>query len=143
MQVEFKSLQLVAATPPLAFTLLFKHYLNQRFANDFQYYLPRYEETTRAMEYSEEADMAGRKLEIRYDHPALNADLFTPLVHAKDMPSLHRLLKGKHKEMDLTREIEGTTESMRIDDGVHVIPVHDVSSINYFTYNMPELTNIS
>ena len=94
------------------------------------------------MEYSEEADMAGRKLDIRYDHPALNADLFTPLVHAKDMPPLHRLLKGKHKEMNLTREIERTTESMRI-DGVHVIPVHDVSSINYFTYNVLELTNIS
>jgi hypothetical protein len=134
LQNEFKSLQLVAAIPPLAFTLLFKLYLNQRFANDFQYYFPRHDEITRAIEYSEEADMAGRKLENRYDHPALNADLFTPLVHAKDMPVLHRLLKGKHREMDLTHETEQTsvsTKSMRFDDGVNLIPVHEVSSINH------------
>jgi hypothetical protein len=134
LQIEFKSLQLVAAIPPLAFTLLFKHYLNQRFANDFQYYLPRHEEITRAMVYSEEVDMAGRKLEIRYDNPALNADLFTPLVHAKDMPLLHRFLKGKHKETKFTRGVEETpvsAKAMRVDhtlgSGINLIPIHEVS----------------
>jgi len=78
--------------------------------------------------------MAGRKLEIRYDHPALNTDLFTPLFLAKDMPALHRLLKGKHKEMVLARDIGVTsvsTASMTVDDpldfGVHLIPVQEVS----------------
>jgi len=79
------------------------------------------------MEHSEETDMAGRKLEIRYDHPALNTDLFTPLFHAKDMPSLHRLLKGKHKEMDLARDIEVTTVDDPLGTGVQLIPIHEVS----------------
>lgn len=134
LQIEFKSLQLVAATPPLAFTLLFKHYLKQRFSNDFEYYLPRHEEITRAMLYSDQADMAERKLETRYDHPVLDANLFTPLVHAKDMPVLHRLLKGKNKEMNLARETETisvSTKSMREDDasGVHLTPVDEVTGI--------------
>ena len=134
LQIEFKSLQLVAATPPLAFTLLFKHYLKRRFSNDFEYYLPRHEEIARAMVYSDQADMAERKLEIRYDQPALDANLFTPLVHAKDMPVLHRLLKGKRKEMDRARETETisvSTKSMRDDDtfGVHLTPVDEVTGI--------------
>jgi hypothetical protein len=67
----------VAAIPPFAFALLFKLYLNQRFANVIQYYLPRHEEDSRTVKYSEEADIAGHKLD-----------------HVKDMPVLHRLLKG-------------------------------------------------
>lgn len=91
------------------------------------------------MIYSDQADIAGRKLEIRYDHPALSADLFTPLVHAKDLPVLYRLLKVKHRGMDLSRE---AAKTIRVDNvlGVGLTPVQEVGTYSPDLYHQLTLS---
>lgn len=131
LQIEFKSLQLLAAVPPPILTLLYKHYLNTRFANDFQYFLPQHDELSRAIVHSEEADMVGRRLEIRYNYPGLENELITPMIHVKVMDYLQRILKGKVRQVDLSRDIEkrsASTTADKIGDvlGVTITPIHDV-----------------
>jgi len=130
LQFEFKSLQLLTAVPPPILTLLYKHYLNTRFANDFQYFLPQHDELSRAVIHSEEADMVGRKLEVRYDNPALENELITPMIHAKTVDYLQRILKGKIRQADLAHDIEKRSASTadKIGDvlGVTITPIHDV-----------------
>ncbi|KAF8161274.1 hypothetical protein B0H34DRAFT_840346 [Crassisporium funariophilum] len=105
-QIHFKSVQCLAAIPPFLATLLFKIYLKRRFTQDFQYFLPRYEELSRAIVHSEDPDTAGNKLETRYRHPMLNVEVYTPMVHAQDMPLLRRIYKRKNgQHEDLTRGI--------------------------------------
>lgn len=118
LQDQFKSLQLIASLPPLLFLLLFKYYLNRRFANDFQYYLPRHEDLSRAIVHTEESDVGDNKLEQRYCHPALKAELYTPMIHSRALPLLRRLYKGKSNEEErvLTRGISKKSESVRINN---------------------------
>src|SRR6266540_3499365 len=118
LQLEFKSLQLLIAGPPPILTLLYKYYLNTRFANDFHYFLPQHDELTRAVVHSEEVDMVERKLEVRYGHPALQNELTTPMIHAKAMDYLQGL-KGKFRQADLSRDIEKrsvSTTANKIED---------------------------
>ncbi|PPQ63045.1 hypothetical protein CVT24_005991 [Panaeolus cyanescens] len=90
-QAQFKSLQFLASIPPLPALIVFKVYLNKRFANDFQYYVPRHEESTRAYFHSEEADIMGHKLESRYTNPALYSALQTPMVYKTTLRLLRRI----------------------------------------------------
>ncbi|KAF9012502.1 hypothetical protein BDQ17DRAFT_1321508 [Cyathus striatus] len=45
--------------------------------------------------HSEHSDVQGHKLENGFGHPALYAELFTPMVHAKMIPLLKEVYKGK------------------------------------------------
>ncbi|KAF8967961.1 hypothetical protein BDZ97DRAFT_1916530 [Flammula alnicola] len=133
LQVQFKTLQFLATIPPLPFMLLFKHYINKKFANDFQYYIPRHEELSRSIVHSEDADIAGNKLEQRYAHPALQAELFTPMVHTRMLPVLRRIYKGKISggEAFLTRGIskksgkETDVKTEEVIEGVALTPINE------------------
>lgn len=139
LQSEFKSLQFLATIPPLLFLLLFKHYINKRFANDFQYYIPIFNELSRSIVHSEDADISANKLEERYRHPALQADLFTPMVHSRLMTSLRRITRGKssnRRNGDLTRTMDVKSGAKASPDaepddevveGVKFTPVNEVS----------------
>ena len=136
-QFEFKSLQFLATIPPLLFLLLFKHYINKRFANDFQYYIPIFHELSRSIVHSGDADISANKLEERYRNPALQADLFTPMVHPQSMTSLQRIYSGKRgaRDGDLARTIDmksgfKASSNAEPDDevveGVKFTPVYEV-----------------
>lgn len=141
LQHQFKSLQFLASIPPLIITIIFKHYLNKRFANDFQYFLPHFEELARAIVHSEESDVVGRKLEVRYCHPALQlqTELQMPLVYPESLLLLRRSSRsGTDRHRDRSRGVDAEkagSNSFRsavgpeeLVEGVTVTPVNEVSS---------------
>ena len=75
--------------------MLFKVYTNRVFDRPFRYYVPTEDELRQAKVHSQRADMSGNRLEKRFGHPALHAELFTPMLHAKMMPLLSEVYKGK------------------------------------------------
>lgn len=95
LQYKFKSLYWLSTLPPILAIFFFKIYLNRRFLQAFQYYIPSEEELREAYVHSQRADNAGNKLEKRFGHPALNADLFTPMVHAHMTHLLADVFQGK------------------------------------------------
>lgn len=144
LQVQFRSLIFLATIPPLITLLLFKHLLNKKFINDFQYYVPRQQDLSRSTVHTENSDAGVNKLEQRYCHPALQAELLTPMVHSRAMSLLRRNLKGKksqtaprgsdrHKDCPRgvgegskivkERGMEDEDEAL---DGVVFTPVHEV-----------------
>lgn len=54
--------------------------------------------------HSERADNKANKLEKRFGHPALHAELFTPMLHKNMMPLLSQVYQGKigkdHAKLD-------------------------------------------
>ncbi|KAJ3570291.1 hypothetical protein NP233_g4499 [Leucocoprinus birnbaumii] len=95
LQYRFSSFQWVSTIPPILFVLAYKVYINRTFIPPFRYYLPTDEELRQAKIHSERADHKGNRLEKRFGHPALHADLFTPMLHAKMMPLLSQVYSGK------------------------------------------------
>ncbi|KAF9485981.1 DUF221-domain-containing protein [Pholiota conissans] len=139
LQVQFKSLQFLATIPPLLFMLIFKYYIKKRFSNDFEYYVPLHTELSRSIVYSEDVDVGENKLEQRYEHPVLHANLFSPMVHANMMPLLRRIYKGKQSFSDhlLTRGISQRSKKEISDhqveevmEGVGITPVNE-SELEY------------
>jgi len=63
--------------------------------HQFRYYVPSDQELARATVYSERVDNKSNKLERRFGHPALQADLFTPMLHKKMMPLLAEVYHGR------------------------------------------------
>ncbi|KAF9469984.1 hypothetical protein BDZ94DRAFT_1243684 [Collybia nuda] len=95
LQYRFRSLQWLSTVPPALFIVVFKIYINRVHLPAFQYYIPTEEEIRLARVHSERADNRGNRLEKRFGHPALHADLFTPMLHAKMMPLLSQVYQGK------------------------------------------------
>ena len=120
-------MQFLATIPPLFVQFLFKYYMNRRFANEYQYFLPRHDELTRAIVHSEESDYGGQKLEARYDNPALHTTLYTPMIHAQMAPLLHRIF-GRRRTRDrgdLARGVDSGEDKAL--EGVQFTPVKEVS----------------
>ncbi|KAG6335495.1 hypothetical protein ID866_3602 [Astraeus odoratus] len=95
LQYGFKSFFWLSTVPPILFVVAFKVWLDKTFYQQFFYYNPTEEELRRAQVHSSSADASGHRLERRFGHPALHADLFTPMLHAKMMPLLQEVYKGK------------------------------------------------
>ncbi|KIJ65940.1 hypothetical protein HYDPIDRAFT_87248 [Hydnomerulius pinastri MD-312] len=95
LQYGFKSFMWVTTVPPILFILIFKIWLDKTFHNKFQHYIPTESELREAKVHSSRADASGNRLEKRFGHPALHAELFTPMLHAKMMPLLADVYKGK------------------------------------------------
>jgi len=95
LQYGFKSFMWVTTVPPMLFIIAFKIWLDKMFYEKFMYYLPSETELREAKVHSSRADASGNRLEKRFGHPALHAELFAPMVHAKMMPLLGDVYKGK------------------------------------------------
>ncbi|VDC05659.1 unnamed protein product [Peniophora sp. CBMAI 1063] len=70
-------------------------YINRVFHQRFRYYTPTEDELRVAKIHSERADIKGNRLEKRFGHPVLHAELFTPMLHANTMPLLAEVYHGK------------------------------------------------
>ncbi|KZV71503.1 hypothetical protein PENSPDRAFT_405634 [Peniophora sp. CONT] len=81
--------------PPFIMVILFKMYINKVFHHRFRYYTPTEDELRAAKIHSERADIKGNRLEKRFGHPALYAELFTPMLHANMMLLLAEVYRGK------------------------------------------------
>ncbi|KAI0079228.1 DUF221-domain-containing protein [Panus rudis PR-1116 ss-1] len=92
LQLGFRTFYWIAAIPPIFFVLAFKIYINRTFQNEFRFYVPTQEELRNA--HVHRSDSGGR-LEKRFGHPALHAELFTPMVHASMTRLLPQVYNGK------------------------------------------------
>jgi hypothetical protein len=75
--------------------LFFKIWLRRKFASRFRYYIPTDQELREAQIHSGQGDTRGHRLQKRFGHPALQSELFTPMLHAKMMPLLADVYKGR------------------------------------------------
>ncbi|KAG1739129.1 uncharacterized protein EDB91DRAFT_1136016 [Suillus paluster] len=95
LQYGFKSFMWLTTVPPILFIIIFKVQLDQTFYKKFLYYMPSETELREAQVHSSRSDASGKGLEKRFGHPALHAELFTPMLHARMMPLLADVYKGK------------------------------------------------
>lgn len=64
----------------------------------FRYYVPDEREIAQSKVHSESADSNGNRLQKRFGHPALHADLYTPMVHANMVVLLRQVYHGRLSE---------------------------------------------
>ncbi|KAF7362238.1 DUF221-domain-containing protein [Mycena venus] len=95
LQYGWKTYTWVSTLPPIFMIAGFKVYIDRSFDSAFRYYIPTPEELEAAKIHSERADARANKLEKRFGHPALHADLFTPMLHANMMGLLSQVYQGK------------------------------------------------
>ncbi|KAI9441650.1 DUF221-domain-containing protein [Lactarius indigo] len=95
LQYGWRSFAWVAGIPPFIIVILFKVYINRVFARPFRYYVPTEAELRNAQVHSQRGDIKGNRLEKRFGHPALHAELFTPMLHANMMPLLAQVYSGR------------------------------------------------
>ncbi|KZV92781.1 DUF221-domain-containing protein [Exidia glandulosa HHB12029] len=94
LRIGFTSWTWIATIPPMLAVAGFKKYLTATFDNQFRYYIPSEEAIRKSQVHSANADNHGHRLEKRFGHPALYADLFTPMVHAKMVHLLPQVYSG-------------------------------------------------
>ncbi|EIW80389.1 DUF221-domain-containing protein, partial [Coniophora puteana RWD-64-598 SS2] len=88
LQYGFKTFYWVTTLPPIGMMIVYKIWLDRNFYKSFAYYLPSEAELREAKIHSDRADNLRNRLEKRFGHPALHAELFTPMLHARMMPLL-------------------------------------------------------
>jgi len=85
----------IAAVPPIFIVIIFKIWLDRQFALSFRFHVPDEHEIATSQIHINHGDKRGGKLEKRFGHPALHADLFTPMVHAKMVHLLPQVYHGR------------------------------------------------
>ncbi|KAJ7582576.1 hypothetical protein C8J56DRAFT_1005551 [Mycena floridula] len=132
IQHGFRSLQWLSAIPPILIVAVFKYYINRTFDDKFRYFIPTEEEIRTAKVHSERADARGNRLEKRFGHPALIAELFTPMLHAKMMPLLSQVYSGKiGKEQTKLDEYGGQKMEAQVVEGGIKIAAIDQRDLEY------------
>ncbi|KAJ7818188.1 hypothetical protein B0H14DRAFT_3740575, partial [Mycena olivaceomarginata] len=109
LQLSFRSTKMAIAIPPILMIIIFKIYMNRKFNKNFYYYLPNEEELRTAQVHSTRSDTVKQKLQLRFGHPSLHAELFTPMVHADQMHLLRQVYAGKIEETE-----EGKTKDANV-----------------------------
>ncbi|EMD32930.1 hypothetical protein CERSUDRAFT_118360 [Gelatoporia subvermispora B] len=125
LQHGFKSLEWLATIPPILFVLVFKAYMNRVYKPAFQYYIPTDEELRQA--HIHHSDNSGKKLEKRFGHPALHAELFTPMVHANMTHLLAQVYSGKIDNVETKLDDIGgkTTDARVVAGGIRIAGVDE------------------
>lgn len=122
-------MQWLVTIPPIIIVLVFKIYTTRVFDSKFRFYIPTEEELQAARVHSERADAKGNRLEKRFGHPALHAELFTPMLHAKMMPLLSQVYQGKiGRDQAKLDEYGGQKmEAQVVGDGIKIAAIDQVS----------------
>jgi hypothetical protein len=125
LQYGFKTLYWIATIPPIFIVAIFKIYLSRSFSNEFRYYTPTDEELRTAKVHSERADTKGNRLERRFGHPSLHVELFTPMLHAKMMPLLAQVYRGRIGKDEAKLEEYGgqKMEAQVVEGGVKIAAI--------------------
>jgi calcium permeable stress-gated cation channel len=124
----FRSMEWISTIPPLFFVVGFKVYLKRKFQSSFHFYIPTQEEL-RNVTIHGRSDIKGKRLESRFGHPSLHAELFTPMVHAKMIPLLREFYKGKvTEETDKTKvnEYGGHSAHAQVLEGITIAAIEQV-----------------
>ncbi|KAJ6497705.1 DUF221-domain-containing protein [Mycena sanguinolenta] len=112
LQVSFRSTKMIIAIPPVLMIIVFKMWINNKFDQTFYYYLPDEEELCAAHVHSTRSDTARHRLQNRFGHPSLHAELFVPCVHADQMKLLRQVYGGKIESTgeDKTKDVNDDVE---------------------------------
>jgi len=126
LQFGFRTFLWLSAVPPIFLILAFKIYIDRTYLHAFNYFNPTEEEIRVARVYSERSDAQGNKLEKRFGHPGLHAELFTPMLHKKMMPLLSQIYHGRinndHAKLD---EYGGQKmEAQVVPGGIKIVAIH-------------------
>lgn len=132
LQQGWKSFQWISTLPPILMVLAFKIYCDREFLPKFNWYVPSDEELRLAKVHSERGDVRGGRLEKRFGHPALHAELFTPMLHAKMMPLLPEVYHGRiaNQEAKLDEFGGQKMEASVVPGGIKIAAVHQ-SELEY------------
>ncbi|KAF9650988.1 DUF221-domain-containing protein [Thelephora ganbajun] len=129
LQLGFRTFYWVATLPPIVLVLVFKAFIDRRFLDEFKYHIPSQDELAQAKVHSQRSDNNRNRLEKRFGHPALNSELFTPMVHANMAHLLPQVYNGKI-ESDKTRlgEYGGQKVEARFVQGIRIAAIdqHDL-----------------
>ncbi|KIY50261.1 DUF221-domain-containing protein [Fistulina hepatica ATCC 64428] len=132
IQLGFKSLLWISTVPPIFIVIAYKVYINRTFHPQFLHYEPTEEELRLAKVHSERADLKGHRLEKRFGHPGLHAELFTPMLHANMMPLLGQVFSGKiGKSSAKLDEYGGQKMDARVIEGGIKIAAVDQNDLEY------------
>lgn len=104
-------------------------YISDKFDKEFRWYRPSEEELRNAKVHSSRGDVTGSRLEHRFGHPSLHAELFTPMIHAKMMPLLSEVEKGRMSDAKAQvrlGEYGGENVDARIVEGIKIAAVDQV-----------------
>jgi len=117
------------------FIVIFKVYLNRTFYRKCLYYTPSETELREAKVHSSRSDASGKGLEKRFGHPALHAELFTPMLHARMMPLLADVYKGKIGSDKAKLDEYGgrKLDAQVVEGGLKIAAVEQVSLLRYFS----------
>lgn len=127
LQYQFRSLQWLSTLPPILIVIGFKIYINRTFLPSFRYYIPTESEIKDARIHSERGDARGNRLEKRFGHPALHADLFTPMLHAKMVPLLSQVYSGKiGRDEAKLDEYGGMKMEAQVVEGIKIAAIDQV-----------------
>ena len=131
LQLGFKTFYWVATLPPIVLVLAFKAFIDRRFLNEFKYHIPSQAELAQAKVHSQRSDANKNRLEKRFGHPALNSELFTPMVHANMAHLLPQVYSGKI-ENDKTRlgEYGGQKVEAQVIQGIKIAAI-DQNDLEY------------
>lgn len=87
--------------------------------------------------HSGRGDVKGHRLENRFGHPALHAELFTPMLHADMLPLLRGVYGGAVTEDKTTtklKEYGGQRVDAQVIDGLKIAAV---AQVNHNPYLFP------
>ncbi|KAL5504690.1 hypothetical protein ACEPAH_7353 [Sanghuangporus vaninii] len=126
LQEGWKSFQWISTLPPILMIAAFKVYIDRTFLPKFNWYIPSEEELRLAKIHSERGDVRGGRLEKRFGHPALHAELFTPMLHAKMMPLLPEVYHGRIGNESVALDDFGgqKMETSVLPGGIKIAAVH-------------------
>lgn len=85
----------ISALPPILLMAIFKIYISRAFGTPSRYYSPTQAELSSAQTHSARQDGKNGRLSRRFGHPALHAELYTPMLHANMIPLLSQVFEGK------------------------------------------------
>ena len=124
LQLGFRTFYWVATLPPIVLVLAFKAFIDRRFLNEFKYHIPSPAELAQAKIHSQRSDANRNRLEKRFGHPALNSDLFTPMVHANMAHLLPQVYSGRI-DSDKTRlgEYGGQKVETQVVQGIKIAAI--------------------
>lgn len=97
--------------------------------------MPTEEEINIAKVHSERADAKANRLEKRFGHPALHAELFTPMLHKEMMPLLSQVYQGKiGKDKAKLDEYGGQRmDAQIVPGGIRIAAIDQVSKLCFPT----------
>ncbi|KAF8342679.1 uncharacterized protein EI90DRAFT_2964439 [Cantharellus anzutake] len=124
----------VACIPPMFMVAFFKVWSLKVFNEEFRWYIPTEQELAENKLTSERErnDNKGGRLSKRFGHPALHADLFTPMVHAKMVHLLPQVYSGRLSQEETgLQEFGGEKASAAVVSGGLKIAGIEQSDLEY------------